>query len=272
MTLPPSSDRRRTRILFPTSAAHAAILAARHQAPYLAGASAAQLGWNKMHLWPEQAVSLHALDELQGCQRTPNYWSIGALVRLSELTSNPQLCHELPALQSALLGVGAPGIRHIATLGGNIGFAGDLLPVLLVLDAQLDWRLSDGDIRQGALTDWLKAPPQHGLITCIRIPLPDSEQCVQIEKLASREAFNPPLLNIASSWNWSQPENTRLAAGGAGLAPRRLSRCEQAFSPDSAPADRLLPLLASDLPELADQPLLQVAANLLLAQRSASRL
>ena len=113
------------------------------------------------------------------------------------------------------------------------------------------------------------------MITRIRIPLPGPGRQLRMEKLASREAFNPPLLNIASSWHWAQPENIRLAAGGAGLTPRRLSSCEQAFSGDATlipTADTLLPLLARDLPELADRPLLPIAANLLLDQWSASRL
>ena len=90
-----------------------------------------------------------------------------------------------------------------------------------------------------------------------------------MEKLASRSAFNPPLLNIASSWQWQPQPDLRLAAGGASLRPRRLRACEQALA---ATADQplttrtLLPLLAADLPELAEQPLLQIAANLVQAQ------
>tara|TARA_B100000965_G_scaffold406685_1_gene447250 strand:- start:134 stop:961 length:828 start_codon:yes stop_codon:yes gene_type:complete len=275
VTQPPCTDRRRTQVLFPTSAEHAAILATRHQAPFIAGASAAQLGWNKACIWPEQAISLQGLEQLRGCKRALDHWCIGALTRLSELTSNSTLCSELPAFGESLLGVGAPGIRHLATLGGNIGFGGDLLPLLLVLDTQLDWLQGGSDIQQSALNDWLTKPPAHALITQVRIPLPSPQQRIQMEKLASREAFNPPLLNIASSWHWAQPENIRLAAGGAGLTPRRLSSCEQAFSGDATlipTADTLLPLLARDLPELADRPLLPIAANLLLDQWSASRL
>ncbi|MEL0169153.1 MAG: FAD binding domain-containing protein [Pseudomonadaceae bacterium] len=274
MTLLLSPDRRDTRILFPSSAEDAAMLAARHQAPYIAGASAAQLGWNKTDNWPEQAISLQALDELRGCQRTKDHWSIGALTRLSELSRNHALCEDLPALHDALLGVGAPGIRHIATLGGNIGFAGDLLPTLLVLDAQIDWLQSGAALQQGALSDWLSQQPRHALITRIRIPIPDPEQRVLMEKLSSREAFNPPLLNIASSWHLRAPAELRLAAGGTGLMPRRLRHCEQALIVNQAQpltGKALMLPLARDLPELTNQPLLPVAANLLQAQWSESR-
>ena len=273
MTLPPYPDRRHTRILLPTSVEHAAVLAARHQAPYIAGASAAQLGWSKAGCWPEQAINLHPLDELRGCQQEGDHWSIGALTRLSSLTTQPLLRNALPALHEALTGVGAPGIRHIATLGGNIGFGGDLVPTLLVLDAQVDWLQGNGERQRSTLSDWLLQPPAHALITHIRIPPQASGQRVFMEKLASREAFNPPRLNIASCWQWQALTEHRLAASGAGLAPRRLRHCEQALT-DS---ERLLttsdlqPLLARDLPELINQPLLKVAANLLHAQWSKSR-
>ena len=82
-------------------------------------------------------------------------------------------------------------------------------------------------------------------------------------------------MNIASSWQWQPFAQAHLAAGGAGLAPRRLRSCEQAFSDDATlipTAATLLPLLARDLPEQAAQPLLPIAANLLLDQWSASRL
>jgi|TARA_B100001059_G_scaffold207531_1_gene219129 CO/xanthine dehydrogenase FAD-binding subunit len=275
VTLPPCPDRRHTQVLFPSSAEEAAILASRHQAPYLAGASAAQLGWSKSTGWPAKAISLHALDDLQGCRRAVDHWSIGALARLSELTSNRALCRELPTLHGALLGVGAPGVRHLATLGGNIGFAGDLMPILLVLDTQVDWMQGAGPLHQSALSDWLSQAPEHALITRIRIPLPGPGRQLRMEKLASREAFNPPLLNIASSWQWQPFAQAHLAAGGAGLAPRRLRSCEQAFNGDATlipTAATLLPLLARDLPEQAAQPLLPIAANLLLDQWSASRL
>ena len=275
MTSPPCPDRRHTQVLFPSSAEDAAVLATRHQAPYLAGASAAQLGWSKNTGWPAKAISLQALEELRGCQRAVDHWSIGALARLSELASDRALCRELPALHAALLGVGAPGIRHLATLGGNIGFAGDLMPILLVLDTQIDWLLGAAELQQSALSDWLPDAPEHALITRIRIPLPGPGRQLRMEKLASREAFNPPLLNIASSWQWQPFAQAHLAVGGAGLAPRRLRCCEQVFSRDATlipTADTLLPLLASDLPELADRPLLPIAANLLLDQWSASRL
>lgn len=269
MTSPICPDRRQTRILTPASAVEASALAKRYGAPYMAGASALQLGWNKSAHWPEYVISLHAIKTLHGCHRAADHWSLGALTRLSELARNSALCAELPVLETALLGVGAPGIRHLATLAGNIGFAGDLLPTLLVLDARLDWLDEDGTDQQSLLANWLTASPPHALITRVRLPLPAKTQHLRMEKLASRGAFNPPLLNIASSWQWQPRPDVRLAAGGAGLRPRRLRGCEQALAATAAQplaASALLPLVAADLPELAEQPLLQVAANLIQAQ------
>jgi len=64
---------------------------------------------------------------------------IGAGVPYSTLMAEP-LSRLVPALAEASRTVGSPQIRHVGTLGGNLGTcspAGDTLPVLAALDAQV---------------------------------------------------------------------------------------------------------------------------------------
>jgi len=57
----------------PASAKEACALARYHSAPYMAGASALQLGWNKTGRWPEHVVSLNAINTLHGCHRAADH-------------------------------------------------------------------------------------------------------------------------------------------------------------------------------------------------------
>lgn len=219
LTLTPA-DRSNTQILFPRSAVEAVAMAKEHKAPYIAGATALQLGWNKNTQWPAVAVALGGLSELTGTQRLTDSWQLSALTSMTQLINNKALAEELPLLRQAALGVGAAGVRQLATLAGNIGFAGDLLPSLLVLDAQVLWLGVDGEQLQ-SLASWLISPPPYGLIIAVRIPIPAALSITRMEKLLSRSAFNPPLLNLASYQRWQdqQLQSLQVAIGGAAISP-----------------------------------------------------
>ncbi len=65
---------------------------------------------------------------------------IGAAVTLSEIIENDYIQNQFPILETACRLIGSVQIQNRATLGGNIGNAspaGDSLPVLNVLDAEL---------------------------------------------------------------------------------------------------------------------------------------
>ena len=65
---------------------------------------------------------------------------IGALTTYADLLSSPLLQGAAPSLLQAAETVGAPQTRYRGTLGGNIGNAspaGDMLPPLLALDAEI---------------------------------------------------------------------------------------------------------------------------------------
>lgn len=215
------TDRTQTHILFPQSAFEAVALAVRHQAPYIAGATALQLSWNKTANWPTQAIALSGLSELIGCKRLASSWQLGALTSLAELANNSALAEDMPLLSQAAVSVGAAGVRQLGTLAGNIGFAGDLLPSLLVLDTQVLWIDGHGRSQQQPLTQWLEAPQSQGLITALQIPVPLAGSLTRMEKLASRSAFNPLLLNVASlqCWQEGQLQKLRLAIGGNTIQP-----------------------------------------------------
>lgn len=114
--------------------------------------------------------------------RAAGFVTIGAGVTWTQLLSEP-LATLLPALAEASRTVGSPQIRNAGTLGGNLGTcspAGDGLPVLAVLDAQVHLAsasgprtLPVGDFMLGVKTTAL-APGE--LITGVTVPLLDGWQ------------------------------------------------------------------------------------------------
>jgi len=78
---------------------------------------------------------LSGIKELCALREEKDCISIGSAVPMSALVKNPMVP---PLLTRALLEIGAPGIRNLATLGGNIcnaSPAADSLPVLYILNA-----------------------------------------------------------------------------------------------------------------------------------------
>jgi CO/xanthine dehydrogenase FAD-binding subunit len=89
----------------------------------------------------------------------PDRVEIGAMTPLEEIMNHPAV----PSLlRSAIREMASPAIRHVATLGGNIGNAspaGDSLPVLVLLDAWVELKTMAG-FRNILLKDLIIGPRQ----------------------------------------------------------------------------------------------------------------
>lgn len=127
--------------------------------------------------FPPTVLSLENVEELKRMARTNRYIEIGAGASISRIASIGP--HVLPyALYKALLSIGSPGIRNMATLVGNICVPEKRLncfPVLSILNSQIE-------IRSLKNTRWIPmnkfvdikgnlALEQGELVTRIRIPM-----------------------------------------------------------------------------------------------------
>ena len=89
-------------------------------------------------------ISLERVTALQGIEEALEdgaTLSIGALTPITVLARSPLLVARAPLLQRAALTFGAPAIRNMASLGGNLctaSPAGDCLPALYALGAQVE--------------------------------------------------------------------------------------------------------------------------------------
>lgn len=191
---------------------------------FVGGGTALQLGWAD----GPPALCLLAVDRLptaQGWCRVEaggrRWLRLGAALRLEALRRDPALRQAAPLLAAACDQLAAPGVRHLATLGGNVGWRwGDTLAPLLALDAEAE--LADG--RRQPLAALLPAAPLP-LVVALWLPEPAAAPRLAVyEKVGRRAAFSPARLALAL---W-QPAGTapRLAACGAGWMARRLAATE----------------------------------------------
>ena len=129
---------------------------------------------------------------------------IGALTTYADMLSSARLKEAAPALVQAAATVGAPQTRYRGTLGGNIGNAspaGDTLPPLLALDAQVTLTRQAGE-RVLSLAQVLVGPGQTCLepgeiihsVTFNRLSRPSGAVFL---KLGSRRGMAIAVVNVA---------------------------------------------------------------------------
>lgn len=97
------------------------------------------------HRKPTSVVCLRRVGELRRCEVESSRVVIGGGMTYTAIVQ--RLSGELPALAAAARTVGSPQIRNAGTVGGNVGTAspaGDTLPLLAALDAEVVLRGPDG--------------------------------------------------------------------------------------------------------------------------------
>lgn len=195
-------------------------------------------------------VALGGIAELHQISRDAGQIALGALVTHDALAS---WAAEIPALAGLASAAGKsanPGVRRLATLGGNLATqdfaAADLPPALLVLEAEVELATEAGRSRL-PLADYLATRASApGLIT--RVVCPDPTMRTAHARLPMRVAGDYPcaILSLAARM---APDGTvaeaRVAVGAVDPVARRWSALEQALT-GQRPDPELLRRLASE--------------------------
>ncbi len=113
-------------------------------------------------MFDKDVLFISELSELKYIRKSGGFIHIGAMTTLEDLLNNkvtPEILKKTIGLMAS------PGIRHIATIGGNIGNAspaGDSLPVLYILDAKIvvDGK---GTERMVPIEEFIKGPGKTAL-------------------------------------------------------------------------------------------------------------
>jgi len=164
---------------------------------------------------------------------------IGASLPLSKIISNPIIKSRLPILVETCKFIGSVQIQNRATLGGNIANAspaGDSLPVLSVLDAQL-WigPKKNNEFDKLTIDQIMTGPGQISLtnnryIAFIHIPFPKEEnQFWFFRKVGQREAMAISKVSLAVlGWIKNEKiENIKICAGSVTAQIKRAINTEK---------------------------------------------
>ncbi len=71
-------------------------------------------------LTPKTVVNIKNIQELHGVAKHGSGLRIGAVATFDELSMNPQIRTEYPAIHTAVLGITSPQIRNMGTAGGDL--------------------------------------------------------------------------------------------------------------------------------------------------------
>jgi CO/xanthine dehydrogenase FAD-binding subunit len=207
-------------------------LADRPDAMLLAGGTDAMVQINFALSRPTRIVALRRVPELRGWQETRDTIDLGAMLTYQEVQA--ELASRLPALAMASRTVGSPPIRNRGTIGGNVvtaSPAGDLLPVLLALDASVELH-SATERRTLRIWEFLLGPKQNArrhdeVLTRIRVPKVLGPQ--QFLKVGPRNAMVISVASLALVLDVKRRQ-ARCALGSVGPTALRATRAEQFLS------------------------------------------
>jgi carbon-monoxide dehydrogenase medium subunit len=214
----------------PASLAEAAALARRYgeRARFLAGGTDLVIQMNRRRLAPAHLIDLSGLDGLRGIEETPDGFVLGAMTTHKAIERHPAFAGGLAALVEAARVIGGHQIRNVATVGGNIvnaSPAADLVPVLLVLDAEVTLVGAAGE-RRLRLEQFLSGPNQterrvDEILTEIRFPKPSTSSAAAFVKAGRRRAMEISVVCVAA----------RLTLEGASRRCRDARLCLGAVAP-----------------------------------------
>lgn len=190
----------------------------------LAGGTDLMVDLNYGRRRPAGMLALRRVDELRGWSVEGDDVVLGAGTTYTDLL-DPKLARLVPGLAAAARTVGSPQIRNAGTIGGNLGTAspaGDTLPVLVALDAEVELA-SAGGRRTLPVSDFLVGPKRTALaagelVAAVRVPAAAGPQ--EFLKVGVRNAM---VIAIASCALVVDRDRRRLgcALGAVGPVPVR---------------------------------------------------
>ncbi len=211
-----------------------------------------------------EVVDLTRLPELRGIEFKDGWLDIGAASTFSEIRRNATVVEHFPILAEVAGTIGGWQIQNRATIGGNIANAspaGDSLPVLLALDAELTLAGADGqrkvrysEMHRGYRKTKLRAGE---LIVRVRLPIPRKHMAQRFRKVGTREAqaISKVVLAFTADIEDGRMHHARIAAGSVAAMPIRLRKAEKACKGkkiDVATADEVAAIARAEVKPIDD--------------------
>jgi CO/xanthine dehydrogenase FAD-binding subunit len=203
---------------------------------------------------PQRILDIWALDELRGIGVEGDALVIGALTTYTEMRRSPIVAEFEPAL-----------VDSAGTIGGNVinaSPAGDMLPVLLAMGAEMILGSSAGERTVAADDFWpayrTTARRDDELLLRVRIPLVADRQ-VRFRKVGTRRAQAISKVVMALAWCSATADDSwtdvRLALGSVAATTVRARGVEAAVEgqrPTRETADAAAAALADEISPIDD--------------------
>ncbi|HSK93309.1 MAG TPA: xanthine dehydrogenase family protein subunit M [Candidatus Angelobacter sp.] len=213
---------------------------------------------------PARILDLWRLDELRGIELQDDALVIGALTTYTDLRRSPEVARLVPVLAEASSTIGAAQIQNRGTLGGNAvnaSPAGDTLPVLLALDAELVLGSTSGERTVPASEFWpgyrTTARRPDELLVRIRVPVRPGREA-RFRKIGTRRAQAISKVVMALAWQ-AEPDgvwrNVRVALGSVAATPVRAAAAEASLEgtrPTREAADAVVAALLAEINPIDD--------------------
>ena len=184
------------------------------EACWLAGGTALQLTWSD-DVAPNAIIDISRMDCGPAVALSGQTLRLAATATLEAVRRASLVAGRFPLLSDAVGQIAAIGVRHAATIGGNLNWmSGDLIPLFLALDAHF----IGADGRAIPLVARLTQPPADFLATAVEMTLPDGP--VIFEKIGRRAAFSPSLVTVAAA---ATERGIRCAIGGGPVPPQAIT-------------------------------------------------
>ncbi|MEI6681367.1 MAG: xanthine dehydrogenase molybdopterin binding subunit [Bacteroidota bacterium] len=197
------------------------------------GSTDVALRQTKHHELLSLVIDLSGVDELKYCREKGTHFVIGAGQTMEQIKSFAS--EKLPALHKILSVFGSLQIRHVATLGGNIGSAspiGDTLPLLIAFRAEIVLQSMHSERVIGIsdfITGYRKTRLEPGeLITAVRIPKPGDDTRIESYKISKRTGLDISTVSAAFSLTLrdGMVAESVLVYGGMAEMPKRALHTE----------------------------------------------
>jgi CO/xanthine dehydrogenase FAD-binding subunit len=212
---------------------------------------------------PERILDLGRIDALGGIDVEGDTLVIGATTTWTTIRRSALCTIHAPALVEAAATIGAAQIQNRGTIGGNVANAspaGDSLPVLLAMDAEMVVGGARGERVVPATAFWpayrrtALAPDE--LLLRLRLPL-TTPRHVRFRKVGTRRAQAISKVVMALAWRedggvW---RDVRLALGSVAAVPIRAAETERVLegaAPRRTTADHAAATLRTELQPIDD--------------------
>ena len=205
-------------------------------ARFISGGTLLQIQWENGQRKPDHLISLELISSLKEVHYQENEGSlvIGALTPLAQLYKHPLINHIHPKIGEAARFIASPAVRTRGTIGGNImGGIGDLIPLLLAMEASLLFITPNGEEKIDTW-EWIKQAEKykHALLAQIIFPTMSEEinEHLFFRKIGRRESFTAAIVTVSGRFKKTDLDtvaDVRLAAGGGDNKPHLLERTKE---------------------------------------------